>query len=62
MISTRCQSLMVVWLSLMGCATQAERDALFDNRLREMTGVSEARLLSGMGRIPDNTYKATSMS
>ena len=58
MISTRCQSLIVVCvLSLMGCATQAERDALFDNRLREMTGVSEARLLSGMGRIPDNTYQ-----
>ena len=50
MVSTHCQSLIVVCvLSLMGCATQAERDALFDNRLREMNGVSEARLLSDMG-------------
>ena len=43
-------------LSLAGCASPAERDALFDNRLRMMAGASETGLLGGMGRIPDNAY------
>jgi hypothetical protein len=44
-------------LALAGCATRAEREAVFDNQLREMSGASEARLLSSMGRIPDNSYQ-----
>ncbi len=44
-------------LCLTGCATQAEREALFEDRLRMMAGVSEERLLSSMGRIPDNSYQ-----
>ena len=44
-------------LSLAGCATRAEREAVFDNQLREMSGASEARLLGSMGRIPDNSYQ-----
>jgi len=44
-------------LHLMGCSTQAEREAIFDNQLREMAGASEAGLLKSMGRIPDNSYQ-----
>lgn len=44
-------------LSLVGCATRAEREAAFDNQLRAMAGAPEARLLSDMGRIPDNSYQ-----
>lgn len=44
-------------LPLAGCATRAEREAVFDGQLREMSGASESRLLSSMGRIPDNTYQ-----
>ncbi|HSH99268.1 MAG TPA: hypothetical protein VLA02_01605 [Reyranella sp.] len=44
-------------LSLMACSTQAEREAIFDNHLREMAGTSEAGLLKSMGRIPDNSYQ-----
>ncbi len=40
-----------------GCATREEREAVFDNRLREMSGAQEAGLLTGMGRIPDNSYQ-----
>lgn len=44
-------------LLLAGCASRAEREAVFDNQLRAMAGQSEAQLLSSMGRIPDNTYQ-----
>lgn len=40
-----------------GCATKEEREAVFDNRLREMAGTQEAGLLNSMGRIPDNSYQ-----
>ncbi len=40
-----------------GCATKEEREAVFDNRLREMAGAPEAGLLNSMGRIPDNSYQ-----
>lgn len=40
-----------------GCQTRAEREAIFDNQLREMSGSPEAALLKSMGRIPDNTYQ-----
>lgn len=40
-----------------GCTTRAEREAVFDSQLREMAGSPEARLLSSMGRIPDNSYQ-----
>lgn len=40
-----------------GCTTRAEREAVFENRLHEMAGASEAGLLKSMGRIPDNTYQ-----
>ena len=43
--------------SVIGCTTQAEREAIFDNQLREMAGATEAALLNGMGRIPDNSYQ-----
>ena len=42
-------------LSAVGCATQTSQE--FDLRLREMSGSDERSLLSGMGRIPDNTYQ-----
>jgi len=44
-------------LALTGCATRAEREAVFDKQLREMSGSSESRLLGGMGRIPDSSYQ-----
>src|ERR1700759_356895 len=44
-------------LSLVGCATRAEREAVFDSQLREMAGAPEARLLGAMGRVPDNSYQ-----
>ena len=44
-------------LALVGCTTRAEREAALDSQLREMAGAPEARLLSGMGRIPDNSYQ-----
>lgn len=44
----------LAFLSLVAC--QANYDA-FDLRLSEMAGGSEASLLGGMGRIPDNTYQ-----
>lgn len=44
-------------LALIGCTTRAEREAVFDDHLREMAGAPEAGLLSSMGRIPDNTYQ-----
>jgi hypothetical protein len=43
--------------TLAGCETRAEREAVFDNQLRAMSGASEAGLLGSMGRIPDNTYQ-----
>ena len=51
------QSLALLALFLVGCSTQAEREAAFDNQLREMTGAPEAGLLKSMGRIPDNSYQ-----
>jgi hypothetical protein len=44
-------------LSLIGCTTRAEREAAFDSQLRAMAGAPETRLLSSMGRIPDNSYQ-----
>lgn len=44
-------------LALTACETTAEREAQFDNRLREMAGTPEAGLLNGMGRIPDSSYQ-----
>jgi len=44
-------------LAAVGCSTRAEREAVFDNQLREMAGAPEAGLLKSMGRIPDNTYR-----
>lgn len=44
-------------LLLVGCTTRAEREAAFENQLREMAGAPEAQLLNSMGRIPDNTYQ-----
>ncbi|MDP1749497.1 MAG: hypothetical protein Q8L22_08570 [Reyranella sp.] len=48
---------LLVLVSLPGCATRAEREAVFDSQLREMAGAPEAGLLNSMGRIPDNTYQ-----
>ena len=48
---------LVALLPLAACSTQAEREAIFDNQLREMAGSPEAGLLKSMGRIPDNTYQ-----
>jgi len=48
---------LLVFLSLAGCTTRAERDAAFDSQLRAMSDSSEARLLGSMGRIPDNSYQ-----
>ena len=50
-------TMVLLLLSLAGCATKEEREAVFDNRLREMAGAPEAGLLTGMGRIPDNSYQ-----
>jgi hypothetical protein len=44
-------------LLAVACTTRAEREALFENQLREMAGSQEAQLLNSMGRIPDNTYQ-----
>lgn len=44
-------------LVLVSCSTRAEREAIFENQLREMSGSQEAQLLSSMGRIPDNSYQ-----
>ena len=50
-------AIVLLLLSQTGCATKDEREAVFDNRLREMAGTPEAALLNGMGRIPDNSYQ-----
>lgn len=50
-------AMVLLLLSQAGCATKEEREAVFDNRLREMAGTPEAALLNGMGRIPDNSYQ-----
>ena len=44
-------------LLLVGCSTQAEREAIFDSRLREMAGAPDYQLMKSMGRIPDNSYQ-----
>ena len=44
-------------LLLSGCSSRADREALFDSQLREMSGTPEAGLLKSMGRIPDNSYQ-----
>lgn len=44
---------------LLGACEQidAQTDARFDARLREMAGANERELLGAMGRIPDNSYQ-----